>query len=236
MTMPLGRKAPTDFEHLRKFPLAALAATDRPVGVPCVGGFNWYSDFDRPIKLGSRWWIGMDHKNLGTIRGGHAIAIKSVQRSLIEWWLYYDQTKDDSSSCVGQSESRLMSLLNRRRYDPRWLWHRARMIDEWPENDDLSSDDHGTSLRAGLEILRTVGHVRKGQANPRLPEGIAAYRWLLSVDEVLATIGLSSARRLGALPFLQSWGQSYPHIVWMPGETVDRLLREDGEIATVTDR
>ena len=40
----------------------------------------------------------------------------------------------------------------------------------------------------------------------------------------------------GAVRILNSWGRGYPHRVWMPNETLQRLIDEDGEVALVTDR
>ena len=51
----------------------------------------------------------------------------------------------------------MMSLLNRKRYDARWLWDWAKSTDEWPETNP--GDDQGTSVRAACEILRARGHV-----------------------------------------------------------------------------
>ncbi len=51
----------------------------------------------------------------------------------------------------------MMSLLNRKRYDARWLWDWAKSTDEWPETNP--GDDQGTSVRAACEILRSRGHV-----------------------------------------------------------------------------
>ena len=42
--------------------------------------------------------------------------------------------------------------------------------------------------------------------------------------------------QLGAVPLLNSWGRGYPHVVWMPDAVFDRMIREDGEVALVTDR
>jgi hypothetical protein len=43
--------------------------------------------------------------------------------------------------------------------------------------------------------------------------------------------------RLGAVGLLNSWGRDgYPHVVWMPDATLDRLIREDGEVGLVVDR
>lgn len=40
-------------------------------GIPVTLGIDWYTNFDRPEKIGTSYWIG--HGNLGTIRGGHAV-------------------------------------------------------------------------------------------------------------------------------------------------------------------
>ena len=42
--------------------------------------------------------------------------------------------------------------------------------------------------------------------------------------------------RAGAVRILNSWGRGYPHRVWMPDETLQRLIDEDGEVALITDR
>lgn len=48
--------------------------------IPVVLGINWYGAFDHPSWIdrgvgGRRWWIGVDHQNLGSIRGGHGICL-----------------------------------------------------------------------------------------------------------------------------------------------------------------
>lgn len=57
-------------------------------GIPVVNGINWYEAFDRPVQIRGRyghmeWWIGVDDKgivqrDLGRLRGGHAIATYQV--------------------------------------------------------------------------------------------------------------------------------------------------------------
>jgi hypothetical protein len=94
--------------------------------------------------------------NLGYVRGGHCVCLKPGKLTdPIAWWVYYDQLRE--GKCVGEGSSRAMSLLNRVRYNPTWLWQRARLTDEWSDNDDLSDNDQGTSVRAALEIMRTEG-------------------------------------------------------------------------------
>ena len=239
----LGRLNPPDMEHVEKYPLSALPSAQQPTGVPVVLGIDWYSNFDRPQKgTDGRWWIGRG--DLGSLRGGHCVCIKSVQTDPTSWWDFYDQGAE--GACVGFGCSRMMSLLNRKRYYSRWLWDHAKLIDVW--DDTNPGDDNGTSVRAALHILRASGHVpwkRRYQDEPyqvrdgREPvegEGLNVYRWATSADEVLDVIQMATAHKLGSVPILNSWGRYYPHITWMPGETLQRLIDQDGEVGLVTDR
>jgi hypothetical protein len=228
----LGRRPPTDWEHVEKYPLQALPMRDRPQFVPSPVGVNWYAEFDRPtLGRDSRWRVAANGK-LTRIRGGHCVVfVPPRTRDHYSWWKYYNQGAE--GACVGFGESRAMSLLNRRRYDGRWLYRNAQNRDEFPR----TPPEEGTSVRAGLDVLREVGHVRVHGARssaPDLAEGIAANRWATSIDDWLVALG--RYWRSNEVPFLNSWGLSYPHVVWVPVTVMDRLLREDGEFAIITDR
>jgi hypothetical protein len=230
MNKPLGRRLPTDFDHMDKYPMLMSAMPSKPVPVPI--GVNWYSDFDTPKLKNDKWWIGLDHKKLGSIRGGHCVCLKPPSLTdPASWWHFYDQGSE--GACVGFGESRMMSLMNRKRYDARWLYHQAQLSDEYPDTPPAE----GTSVRAGCDILRKLGHATIGRNGlpgpPSLAEGIKVNRWAKSVDEVLQALGIPGWK---SVPILNSWGSIYPHIVNMPLETLGRLLNEDGEMAIVTDR
>lgn len=97
----------------------------------------------------------------------------------------YDQGTE--GACVGYSQSWMMSILNRRLYDAFRLYAAAQGIDEWPDTPPAD----GTSLRAGFDVLRTVGHWRVygGQTRaPMLEAGISANRWARDVDEIRMAI------------------------------------------------
>jgi hypothetical protein len=254
MPRPLGRRTPTDWRHYEKFPLTAATTPAAPT--PVAIGVNWYTDFDNPVQKGGRYWIGLDSKKLGQIRGGHCVCLEpgdqmngsgTVTRRLQDstgWWDFYDQGRE--GACVGFGCSRMMSLLNRKRYDARWLWDWAKATDEWAETNP--GDDQGTSVRAACDILRTRGHVAwknayanrdyqaRDQETPAPGEGITVYRWARTVDEVHGVLKSPTNDRLGAVRILNSWGRGYPHRVWMPDATLQRLIDEDGEVALVTDR
>jgi hypothetical protein len=227
------RLVPPDWEHYEKYPLRALAAPERPVGAPLVWGINWYSAFDNPAKdtRDSRYWVGRTG-SLGHIRGGHAIASPTPDfPDSTAWWEFYDQGSE--GACVGFSISRLATWHNRHRYDARWLYHEAQVIDEWP-----GEDYEGTSVRAGFNILLNHGHRRilRGKTSLEDPTaGISAYRWLRTTNEAIKTIDNSFGTRVGAIPLANSWGKSYPKTVWVPAEVMERLIREDGDCGVVTD-
>lgn len=98
----------------------------------------------------------------------------------------YDQGQ--RGACVAFSGSWLMSTVNGgQRYDPWPLYAAAQSIDEW----DDTPPGEGTSLRAGFDVLRTVGHwpVVRGKVRSVDPAaGIETNRWAVSVDEIRAAI------------------------------------------------
>jgi hypothetical protein len=230
MTGPLGRRVPTDWAHVEKYPLQALRG-DVPRRVPVVLGINWYSNFDNPVRdKNGVWWIGKG--DLGRVRGGHAICARPL--GVIDppaWQVFYDQGVE--GACVGFSESRCMSLLNRVRFDAPWLYNAAQLGDEY----DDTPPEEGTSVRAGMNVLLKQGHRRVTRAGSQpvdIVYGITAFRWARSWDEVRRALGIPSVA-LG-VPLLNSWGLSYPHSVRLTDEAGARLLHEDGEAAVVTDR
>lgn len=116
-------------------------------------------------------------------------AVEKVERTLRlpAYRVIYDQKRE--GACVGFASSWMMSTLNRRRYDPRWLWNKAKEIDEWPDTNP--GDNCGTSVRAAMDVLRKTGHVRifrKKTYPPDQQEGILENRWATSVDQIRTCI------------------------------------------------
>lgn len=221
----LGRVAPPDWEHVAKYALTADTIPTKPT--PAVFGINWYSNFDRPVKTSNRWWIGLGP--LGQIRGGHAINAQSSLSDLTAWWQFYNQ--GNTGECEGYSHSRMMTQLNRARYDAQWLYFEAQDLAGQPRDPNA-----GTYGRVVLEVLRIQGLKTPAWSEPRLTQGISAYRWATSVDQVHAVLQNPMADKLGAIPLNNSWGPGFPHTVWLPDAVVARLLSEDGECGLVTDR
>lgn len=227
---PLGAHIPKDKPYAAKYPLRgadidALAGKPVPVAI----GVDWYTAFDRPQKIGNRWWVG--EGDLGTIRGGHCVCLRPPSMTdLDSWWQRYDQGKE--GACVGFGSSRMMSLLNRAFYDAPWLYHRAQQVDYWP-----GENYSGTSVDAAMSVLKNEGLKTPAWSAPRPMQGIKEYRWATTVDEVLAVMGAESYRAVGGVPILNSWGiRGWPHWAWMPFDVFAFLLNESGEAAVVVDR
>jgi hypothetical protein len=235
--------------HLERWPLTAETAPEEPV--PVLAGVNWYSAADRPVLRRiagkDRWVIG--EGLAGPLRGGHAICLRSSNRAdRPTWWLHYNQGSE--GRCVEFAKLRMMSLLNRRMYDVTSAWHywMDQFADEWAGGAYPGGHPHyeGTSVRAGLEGLRLYGAIRK-RALPVLPvtppqthpaadpqEGIRAYRWCRTWDEVRYVTGTPAA--WPGVPLLNSWGRGYPNETLLLDAFGERLLREDGEFGVPTDR
>lgn len=229
---PLGRRKPTDFTHVEKYPLTLETTPAKPV--PVTLGIDWYENFDTPVLKDGKYWIGLGV--LGSIRGGHCVCIPPESlKDAASWQVFYNQGQE--GACVGFGSSRMMSLLNRKEYDARWLWNQAKIVDEYPDTNP--GDDNGTSVRAAMDVLRTKGHVlykSKNEKDPVLVEGISANRWATSTTQVLSALKSLSYEKLKAVPILNSWGKDYPHIVWMPFTVLQKLLEDQGEATIITDR
>ncbi|GHE86705.1 hypothetical protein GCM10017786_17750 [Amycolatopsis deserti] len=242
----LGRYIPDDWRHLENYPITALLEVDRPSAVPVVIGVNWYAAFDEPERDERSGEMFIGHKgDLGRIRGGHCVCLEpGGDPDTDDWYRFYDQGHE--GACVGFGWSRCMTLLNKGLYAARWLWDRAKEHDEWPQTNP--GDDEGTSVRAAAEVLVSAGHVdwdpafsdddssERAGYRPDVADGILAFRWATSAADVHQVLANPRADELNAVPILNSWGESYPHRVWMPDEVLDRLIGEDGEVAIPTDR
>jgi hypothetical protein len=231
---PLGRREPTTWVHVEKYPLRTIA----PLTVDVA---------ERTLNLPT------------------------------EYVTWYDQGVE--GACVGFAASWTMSVMNRQRYDARWLYREAQLIDEWAD----TPPSEGTSVRAAFDILRDKGHRRMWGPVPRpmmLANGIAANRWAVNVDEIRTAIqggtpvvfGINWYSRFDqpeqlpnkefwigrgndfgyirgghaicayavsdkrqAVRLVNSWGVNWKRS-WLPYNAVTRLLNESGECGLIVDR
>ena len=112
---------------------------------------------------------------------------------LPSWHQSWNQGRE--GACVGFGSSMMMSIRNNlssksegdHRYDPRWLWTEAKKVDGFTHTDP----NDGTTVHAAAQILNTEGHVKvvnNADQPVSLHEGIAAYRWANTLDDVRTAI------------------------------------------------
>ena len=130
--------------------------------------------------------------------------VATIERTLPlpSWHSSWDQGRE--GACVGFGNSMMMTIRNNlsaasegdHRYDPLWLWNTAKTIDGFTHTDP----NDGTTVHAAAQILNQQGHVKvvSGVDKPvSLHEGIAAYRWATSVDDVRNAIALQLPVAIG---------------------------------------
>jgi hypothetical protein len=119
------------------------------------------------------------------------------------WHKLHNQGRQ--GACVGFGTSMMLAVLRTVecmskgakapyvRYNPFWLWDRAKEVDPFPDSNP--GDDNGTTVSAACDILRTKGHViwldendpkSFSEVDPNLQ--IAANRWAQTIDDVRAAL------------------------------------------------
>jgi len=236
---PLGRVAPSDYDHVEAYPLEALSPEERPTHQPVAPGTNWYTGFDNPVK-GTDGRYRLPAKRLGTIRGGHCYCLEPApqpgqpagEQDTDRLWSFYDQGQE--GACEGFGHARRFSLIHGKTFDAFRLYDDARRIEgTYPSGE-------GATNKTVCEALEKWGiHLQNGSVAHRSnspikhPIAIGTYRWAKTADEVLAVLGYTSGSEI---PLLNSWGTAYPEQVYMAPEVLERLLREGGECDVLTER
>lgn len=247
---PLGRRTPTDFSHIGKYPLSALIAdAGSELVVPPAGtekslGLPW-------------WWRQHDQGNEGACVGFGDSAMMSITN-------HYQRLITTGKAMTY-------------RYDCGWLYVQAQLVDEW--NDTPPEEGTSVNAACKILKARGHRRVQNGVSGPEnLAHGISAYRWATEIDEVRAAIAAGLAVSIGinwysnfdkpvsfngerwigrsslgsirgghcvclyrmsdrreAFMLMNSWGAYYAP-VWMPYAVLDRLIEEYGEVVVITDR
>jgi len=178
------------------------------------------------------------------LRAVMAETVATVEETLALPYWHWSHDQGEEGSCVGHGCVMERAITNTaqnkgqgmwrpgRRYDPLDLWNRAKLIDPWPETNP--GDDNGTSVRAGYDVLRTVGpriiavngiilssetglpEVSDKRYAPELAEGVVRTRWAQNVDELRSGLSAGIPVTIG--------------VNWYAG--LERFTRKPGPFAT----
>lgn len=173
--------------------------------------------FDTNGGLGRRVPEDWTHVDKHRLRAAPTTAVVNHSLKLPDMRRYfaaYDQGQE--GACVGFGSSWAMTLLNRVMYSAHTLYTKAQAVDEWADTPPAE----GTSVRAAMDVLRTVGHWRlvydrKANEHVILPadveHGIEANKWATTVDEARTCISQNVPVVTGF-----NWYENFNHPTWDP--------------------
>lgn len=245
---PLGRRQPTDFDHVSAYPLRTLITADELV-VPPAGT-------EKGLGL-PHWWKTHDQGSEGACVGFGSSAMMAITN-------HYQRL-----TATGQDITY--------RYDARWLYLESQKIDDWPETPPEEGTSVRASAEI-LQVRGHRRVQRGVSGPESAAHGISTYRWAKTVDEIRAAIYGGLAVSIGvnwyqdfdrpefhlgewwigrgnlgairgghcvclyrmsdrrqAFRLMNSWGATYPP-VWIGYDVMQRLLGEWGEAVVITDR
>ena len=254
----LGRKAPTDWKHYERFPFATTALpsvgfVERVLRLP-----RWHKTHDQGQE-GSCVGHGVafersitnyyQNKVLQIVNAGRrydTIDIWNNAKRIDEW----DDTNpgDDNGTSVRAAYEVMRILGPRRVKKMEILPGTTKPTAIKPKNRDpkdgievyrwaRSVDEVRTAIAHTLPVTIGVNWYQ----NFYSPAEVRNESWIGRGDDLgqvrgghcVCIYGASDRRQ--AVKIKNSWGNTYPE-VWMPYETLQRLINEDGEVALVTDR
>lgn len=252
----LGRRTPETFEHVEKYPLRTLAAApllkvEKTLRLP----WWWYDGQHDQGAEGA--CVGFGTSLMLAIINSYQ-AGKTVRYN--PWWLW-DRSKEidwwndtNPGDSNGTSVTHACEILRTKGHVPVSRWPRVHggvellrgmkaqpshgiKENRWATNvDDMRAVSNlglpmsiGVNWYAGFDtpVQKQNGPFRKGE-------------WVIGEGDLgglrgghcVCIYGASDRRQ--AFKVANSWGRAYP-LVWLPYTTMERLIREDGEVALVTD-
>ena len=242
----LGRRIPTDFEHVEKYPLRALIPQ---IGLPPT---------PTEKSLGLPWWWKQHDQGNRSSCVGHG---ESAERSITNHyqrlkntgqdityrydsnWLYDEALKIDEWPGEADEGTSLRAgydvLINGHRRvqrgvtGPVVIEHGVTTY-RWAVN----VDEIRAAIFAGLAVAIGINWYRSFDAPyQKTPGG----EWWIDFAQGSGILGghctcfFRMSDRREAFRMMNSWGAGYPP-VWVPYEVMERLFSEQGEAAVVTDR
>ena len=225
----LGRRAPSDWEHVRKYPVM-LNRTVGEVEKVLTLIKSYRRDYDQGVEgacvgFSSSWMMSLLNR-----RKYHASWLYREAQKIDEW---PGEDYDGTSVRAAMDVLRLQG--HRRVYD-----QKVREPDPKEGIDRnrwaTTVDEVRGNIAAGTPVVLGVNWYSDFDE----PERKWREYWIGEGDlgqvrggHAICCYGASDRRQ--AVKLVNSWGMGYP-TVWLPYETLGRLINEDGEAALVADR
>lgn len=231
---PLGRREPTDWEHVEKHPYSAIA--------PCT-----VATVNKTLRL--PWWHWKHDQGAEGACVGHG---SSMMMSLLNnserydpFWLWNESKEIDEWPDTNPGDDNGTSVrasCDVLRKQGHTLWKKNKPLiaagiqsNRWA----TSVDEMRTALSQGIPCSIGVNWYELFDEPVKKPNG----EWW--IDPSASSLGkvrgghcvciYGASDRRKAFRMKNSWGKSYP-LVWVPYEYMDTLLDEYGECTLITDR
>lgn len=227
----LGRRIPTDFTHVEKYPYRTVMPTT-------------VTKVNKALKL-PRWHWQHDQGSEGACVGFGSSMMMSLlnkRQRYNPWWLWNESKKIDEWSDTNPGDSNGTSVraaCDVLRVQGHSLWN----IEQPSASEGITAnrwattvDEMRTSIASGVPMSIGINWY----ANFDSPERRGLRNWIGRGDlgqvrggHCVCVYGASD--RLEAFKIKNSWGANYP-LVWIPYLTMQRLISEYGEVTLVSDR
>lgn len=246
----LGRREPTDFKHVDKYPYAAVAPATATVVEKVLTLPSWHWSHDQGsegacVGFGSSMMMAVINTAERKLAKVKPIAIRYDA-----WWLWDSAKAVDEWPDTNPGDSNGTSV--RAACDVLRVSGHVKVLN----SSDTRSADPKPDAASGISANRwatTVDEMRTAIAggfpvaigvnwytNFDTPVKKGADYWVGQSDlgsirggHCVCVYGASDKRQ--AFRVKNSWGKSYP-LIWLPYSSMSRLLSETGEAALVTDR
>lgn len=243
----LGRYIPDDWRHVEEFPVRPLLARADFEAVEKVHRLPyWHWSHDQGSEGACVGFGGAMALAIINTQERRSKGLKVVTRRYDPWWLW-DRSKErdewpetnpgDSEGTSVRASMDVLRDLGAVVYDKRRTRSEPELAEgihenRWAEN----VDEMRACIGRGVPISIGVNWY----ANFDRPEGTGRDMWIGRGDlgrvrggHCVCIYGASDRRQ--AFRVKNSWGRDYP-LVWLPYETMQRLLDEYGEATIITDR
>lgn len=259
----LGRRVPTDFTHVEKYPLRFLAPTtpksvEKVLHLPWWHGSHDQGNEGACVGFGSSMMMAVLNTEQRRVAGERPYTVRYDP-----WWLW-DQSKmvdewedtnpgDDNGTSV-RASCQVIASQGLPRYERVWKLLAHNAFDWKPDgNEGIAAyrwatqiDEMRACIAAGVPISIGVNWYE----NFDDPIKYSGHHWIgtnqwepnpratsdlgnIRGGHCVAVYGASDKRQ--AFRVKNSWGRSYP-LVWLPYSVMARLLSEYGEACIITDR